>query len=523
MLMNNHDTDRTDRITEVIHNLLNGLPIDLIDMQQQDDDELGQLSGFVNKLITDLHSLSSAISDSANGQFNTPITSRTPVAHSAKSLQATMRHLTWQTEQVAKGDFTQRVGFLGEFSSSFNWMVEKLETNRAHLEKKVDERTRELSMLLETTARTAQTHDLDLILEEYLKVLLESFHYHTSCRVALINSEKSTFEIRKSKSLRPIEPSPALNREHRLSDFPFLKQIVEKNESQVMFKKDATIQDTEKLFLFNKEHKSVLIMAFHDEHAPLGFVLVNEARDPSRSNFTDDSLRFYRTLTNHLSLSIKNALLFNRNRKNFLDTIEALAASIDARDAYTHFHSRNVMHYSVKIAEAMDFSSERLEQLSMACLLHDIGKIGVRDAVLLKPGKLSEEEFREIKQHPEKATKILSSVKELDLVAEIIIAHHERFDGEGYPNGLSGSQIPLESRIVSIADSLDAMTTSRVYRPAMTKQTAIEEIVRCSGTQFDPEIVKVLLKIVPTLLIESGSELNNKSTSQPVRHYLKVH
>lgn len=420
-----------------------------------------------------------------------------------------MRHLTWQTEQVAKGDFTQRVGFLGEFSSSFNWMVEKLETNRAHLEKEVQERTRELSMLLETTARTAKTHDLDLILDEYLNALLESFHSHTSCRVALVNSDENTFQIRKSKNLRPIPHSFELNCDYKLSDFPFLKQILENNESKVIFKKDATIQDTEKRFLFDKEYNSVLVMAFHDKQAPLGFVLVNEARDPSRSDFTDDGLRFYRTLTNHLSLSVKNALLFKRNRKSFFDTIEALAASIDARDAYTHFHSRNVTHYSVKIAEAMGFSSERIEQLSMACLLHDIGKIGVRDAVLLKPGKLSEEEFGEIKQHPEKATKILSSVKELDSIAEIIIAHHERFDGKGYPNGLSGTQIPLESRIVSIADSLDAMTTSRVYRPAMTKQTAIEEIKRCSGTQFDPEVVIFLLKIAPMLLIESGSESNN--------------
>lgn len=497
--MDDDEIIRIDRITEVIYKLLNGSPIDLIDMQQQGEDELGQLSGFINNLITDLHKLSSAISDAANGQFNTQINSKTPVAHSAKSLQATMRHLTWQTEQVAKGDFNQRVGFLGDFSSSFNWMVKQLETNRTHLENTVNERTRELSMLLETTAKTARTHDLDLILEEYLNALLESFHYHTSCKVALFSQEENLFQISKSKSLRPIQPSIDLNRQYRLSNFPFLEEIIERNESKVILRKDATIQHRELQFLFCKDYKSVLIMPFYDNNLPLGFVLVNEERDPSRSEFTDESIRFYRTLTNHLSVSINNALLFNRNRKNFFDTIEALAASIDARDAYTHFHSRNVTHYSVKIAEAMGFSSERLERLSMACLLHDIGKIGVRDAVLLKPGKLSEEEFEEIKQHPVKAKKILSSVKELDQVAEIIIAHHERFDGRGYPYGLSGAQIPLESRIVSIADSLDAMTTSRVYRQAMTTQSAVKEIVRCSGTQFDPKIVEYLLKIVPAL------------------------
>ncbi|MFT5699657.1 MAG: HD-GYP domain-containing protein (c-di-GMP phosphodiesterase class II) [Desulforhopalus sp.] len=490
--MNNNEIKKIDGVTEVIYRLLNGLPVKLIDMQNQEDDELGQLSDFVNKLVLDLQSVSSAISDSANGQFKTEITSKTPVAQAAKSLQATMRHLTWQTAQVAEGDFTQRVGFLGDFSSSFNWMVEQLDTNRSQMETKVKERTQELSLLLETTARTAETHDLDIILEEFSKVLLESFEFHTSCRVALFQSEKNSFQIHKNKSVRGVEVLDNVCSVHQLSEFPVLSKIIENSENKVIFREDPVVQGVEKQFLFKDNHKSVLVMAFYDGNAPLGFVLVNEDRDPSRSEYTDDSLRFYRTLTNHLSLSIKNALLFNRNRKNFIDTIEALAASIDARDAYTHFHSRNVTDYSVKIAKAMGFSDERIEQLSMACLLHDIGKIGVRDAVLLKPGKLSEEEFEEIKQHPVKAKKILSSVKELDHVAEIIIAHHERFDGKGYPYGLSGSEIPLEARIISIADSVDAMTTSRVYRPAMTKRSALKEVVRCSGTQFDPEIVPYL-------------------------------
>lgn len=203
-----------------------------------------------------------------------------------------------------------------------------------------------------------------------------------------------------------------------------------------------------------------------------------------------------------MSVSIKNSLLFKRNKESFISTIEALAASIDARDAYTHFHSTNVMNYSVKIAEAIGFSAERLERLSMACLLHDIGKIGIRDAVLLKPGRLSKEEFDEIKEHPAKAAKILSAVKDLDPVAEMILAHHERYDGKGYPNGLSGTKIPLESRIMSIADTFDAMTTSRVYREAMSVQTAIDEINNCAGAQFDPEIVKVFLKVAPSLQVK---------------------
>lgn len=187
-------------------------------------------------------------------------------------------------------------------------------------------------------------------------------------------------------------------------------------------------------------------------------------------------------------------------------------------NAYTHFHSRNVMKYSLKIADALGFSSNRLEQLSMACLLHDIGKIGIRDDILLKPGKLTKEEFDEIKKHPRKATTILSAVKDLDPVATIIVAHHERFDGNGYPYGLSGKQIPLQSRIMAIADTLDAMTTSRVYRPAMNKQTAIKEIDRCAGTQFDPEIVDVFRNIVGSIFNGTSPVSNGVKRSQAENH-----
>jgi putative nucleotidyltransferase with HDIG domain len=500
--MDELDRERIDRITEVIYRLQKGLPIRLIDMQQQGDEEVAQLSGFINQLLIDLQSVTAAIADIGSGRFNTPIASTLPIAHSTKSIQATMRHLIWQTEQVAKGDFSQRVNFLGSFSSSFNWMVEELESNRNDLESKVGARTRELSLLLDATVQMSKTHDLDLILEDFSYTLLESFTYHTSCLVALFDPDGQTFRIHKTRSLRPVQYTPDAHREYKVSDFPFLEQIIENRESKIVFKEHARMQHSEELFLFGKEYNSTLVLAFYDGHARLGFVLVSEARDPARSTFTADDLGFYKTLTNHLSVSIKNSLLFKRNKDNFINTIEALAASIDARDAYTHYHSTNVMHYSVKIAEEIGFSEVRIERLSMACLLHDIGKIGIRDAVLLKPGRLSTEEFEEIKEHPEKAAKILSAVKELDPVAEMILAHHERFDGSGYPNGLAGSNIPLESRIMSIADTFDAMTTSRVYRKAKSFQNAIDEINACAGTQFDPEIVRIFMKVAPSLLVE---------------------
>lgn len=497
--MNEQEIQQVDRITEAIYNLLHGSSNKMINMQEQGSGEIAQLSGFVNTLLFELQNISTAITDLGSGNLDTPISSKLPLANSVKSIQSTMRHLTWQTEQVAKGDFSQRVSFLGKFSSSFNWMIEELANNRDNLESEVNARTHELSLLLDATARLSRTQDLSIILDEFAQTMLHSFTYHTSCSVALFKRGTNTFRVEKTRRLRPGHPTPYRDREYSLSDFPFLERALENYDSLIAEKQHADIRESEKLFLFGDEYKTVLILPINDAKLKLGFVLVSEARDQTRSTFSSEDLGFYKTLINHLSVSINNALLFKRIKDNFINTIEALAASIDARDAYTHFHSKNVMRYSVKIAEAMNFSPERLEQLSMACLLHDIGKIGIRDAVLLKPAKLSREEFEEIKSHPVKAAKILSAVKELGSIPDIILAHHERYDGNGYPNGLVGVNIPLEARIMAIADSFDAMTTSRVYRPAMSKQMAIDEINNCAGSQFDPELVEVFMKISRSL------------------------
>jgi len=221
--------------------------------------------------------------------------------------------------------------------------------------------------------------------------------------------------------------------------------------------------------------------------------LLSEARDMHRSKYSVD---FYKTLSNHLSISIKNAVLFQKNRDIFLHTIEALAAALDARDADTHDHSKNVTKYSIELAQSMGLGDKQISDIKTAGLLHDIGKIGIKDAILLKQGTLTKEEFEVIKTHPEKALKILESVDDLKNIRDLIVAHHERFDGTGYPRGLKGEAIPLGSRILAIADSYDAMTSNRVYRAAMDRKTAIQEIIDCTGSQFDPKVAACFLQLV---------------------------
>jgi putative nucleotidyltransferase with HDIG domain len=191
-----------------------------------------------------------------------------------------------------------------------------------------------------------------------------------------------------------------------------------------------------------------------------------------------------------------NLRLHEQIQEDYLKTITALALILDARDPYTKRHSENVTRYSVAIARRMGFSFAEVEIIRRAALLHDIGKIGIRDDILLKPGKLTSEEFEQIKIHPVKSQEIVESLPFLKEVAVLVRHHHERYDGKGYPDGKTGEEIELGARILAVSDSFDAMTTDRPYRKRFTLEVAKSELVRCQGSQFDPKIVDNFVAIL---------------------------
>ncbi len=181
----------------------------------------------------------------------------------------------------------------------------------------------------------------------------------------------------------------------------------------------------------------------------------------------------------------------------FLQLVEVLATALDERDKYTHGHSRRVTSMSLQIAALMKLNFEEIELLRLSGILHDIGKIGISDNILLKPGKLTNEEYQLIKEHPSKGARILSQIDDpkIKKITRIIKHHHERYDGKGYPDGLKGKEIPLYSRIIAVADSYDAMTSDRPYRKGMDSDQAIKKMRNGSGTQFDPELLKYFLEL----------------------------
>lgn len=183
-------------------------------------------------------------------------------------------------------------------------------------------------------------------------------------------------------------------------------------------------------------------------------------------------------------------------RWTYKQTVAALAEAIDARDPYTYGHSERVARIARRLAEALGLDDPFLEMIEVAALLHDVGKIGVEDAVLKKPGRLSQEEFEKVKIHPILSAKIVSQVEALYPQVPIVRHHHERFDGSGYPDGLSGKDIPLGARIVAVADTWDAITSDRAYRRAMDFERALREMKRASGSQHDPGVVEALFWLV---------------------------
>ena len=179
-----------------------------------------------------------------------------------------------------------------------------------------------------------------------------------------------------------------------------------------------------------------------------------------------------------------------------LDHVYALSATVDARDPFTYGHSERVATIAEMIGRAAGLPPEELTDLEFGALLHDIGKVGVPDSILTKPDKLTEKEWRVMRKHPGEGAKIIGHVKELASVVPMVRHHHEWYDGSGYPDGLKGEEIPICARIISIADAYDTMTTLRPYRVPMSQRAALEELRRCSGTQFDPELVEYFARVL---------------------------
>ncbi|MBX3380356.1 MAG: HD-GYP domain-containing protein [Phycisphaeraceae bacterium] len=230
-----------------------------------------------------------------------------------------------------------------------------------------------------------------------------------------------------------------------------------------------------------------------DEHV-VG-LLVAGGKQTENGEIASPEMQFLDAVAEFIGTFHENAARFFEQRAMSIGTIEALTAAIDAKDPYTRGHSERVAALSKQVALAYGIDETEAERIRTAGIVHDVGKIGVPERVLCKPGKLDDEEFALIKMHPEIGHRILKGVLLLEHTLPGVLHHHERFDGKGYPHRLAGEQIPLQARIIGIADTFDAMSSSRSYRPAMPREKVLAEIARCAGSQFDPSVVEAFNRI----------------------------
>jgi putative nucleotidyltransferase with HDIG domain len=259
--------------------------------------------------------------------------------------------------------------------------------------------------------------------------------------------------------------------------------------------------------------QSLLAVPLKNKESTLGVVEVMNKHDGTP--FSEDDSQLLSSFAIQGTIALENARLYSELKHSFTDVVRIIANAVEARDPYTAGHTNRVTDIAMETARELGWSREQLDRLEVGALLHDIGKIGVRDTVLRKPSGLTEEEYAEMKRHPIVGAQMLEGVDVLRPMLPYVLYHQERYDGKGYPFGLAGQEIPLEGRLLAVLDTFDAMTSDRPYRKGLAIETAVQEIERNRGTQFDPDVVDALLRVYHKgkLKSQNGPSTPNNSHS----------
>ncbi|MBU1672211.1 MAG: GAF domain-containing protein [Actinobacteria bacterium] len=256
--------------------------------------------------------------------------------------------------------------------------------------------------------------------------------------------------------------------------------------------------------------RAVVMVPVHSREHLLGMMVLFYPRE--RDELESEDLNLVAAIAGQAAVALENASLYEDLEMSYFSTVKALARAIEVKDPYTYGHSERVTDYAISIARRLGLSEWDKRNVKYAAALHDIGKIGIARKILNKPGALSDEEFVHVKTHPQLGDSIIEPVTFLQAPREIILHHHERFDGKGYPDGVSGEDIPLGARILAVADSFEAMMSDRPYRVALPMLEAIRELEVNAGTQFDPEVVKAFVEALLEGDIEKVSEVEEAPT-----------
>ncbi|MEK6645809.1 MAG: HD domain-containing phosphohydrolase [Candidatus Firestonebacteria bacterium] len=350
------------------------------------------------------------------------------------------------------------------------------------------QRARELETILEISQAVISTLNLQEVLQMIINKTIEIMKTPI-CSLRLLDYEKQELYVQASAGLseKYLQIGPI-----KVGESIAGRVAKEKNPIAVSNVKEDIRYKFSNLAI-KEGINSILCVPILNKNEMIGVLTVYKTE---KHEFSNTEIQLLSTFASECAIAINNARLYENMHKNYFDTIQTLALAVEARDPYTRGHSERVTEYALAISKELKLPERQIQAIKYAGRLHDIGKVGVRDEILLKPGKLTISERADIELHSSKGAEI---IKPLDFLKEStpgILHHHERYDGKGYPDRLSKEDIPIVARILAVADTFDAMTSKRPYREPLSVEVALKEIEKHSGDQFDPKIASALINIV---------------------------
>ncbi|NCO65953.1 MAG: hypothetical protein COW32_06855 [Candidatus Aquicultor secundus] len=428
--------------------------------------------------------------------------------------------LTLAAEQLAEGNLNVACNYHGieeidRLVTAFENIRNSMSNSYGAIQEYIDElrgRVEELKLLTDIDAAILGGQKIDsifnLITEGICKLVGADY-----CCIALLDGDKH-IQIRSLHGFGPDESREFIRGIRGKT--PSINICPSIASGQILLLgdlNDSNLSDDVRQMYARFNVKSMIAAPLSVDGEPIGSVVVWYK---DRQEFSDMVVNRFLLFADQISVALKSARLVDGIRNLTIEVIRALAKAVDARDSYTANHSNRVSRFAVALAQGLGMNQKEVETIEYAGLLHDIGKIGIDERILNKPGALTEQEMELMKSHASMSADIVKPIEFLKGAVPIVKHHHEWFNGGGYPSGLAGDAIPYGARILAVADAIEAMTSSRPYREEMPLRQGAEQLKSGSGTQFDPEIVEVMLKVVERIeLIESFDSENGSDDDKP--------
>lgn len=414
------------------------------------------------------------------------------------------------------GMFTRRRELLNETLAELEREKQVIENKYREVEQlniELNKKIEQLTSLDACSKATTSILDTDRLLDVVMSLIINVMQFDRALIMLIDNESKNLVPVKTAggdeNAIQVIRNySIPLNRTNNI-----LARVVTTGIAQIIRNVDHSFLRKENIILRKFKPQSFVAVPLITRNKVIGVMAAE--RNKGLDDFSSNDLNYVMNFCNQIAISLENARLIENMKESFVSSILSLSSALEAKDPYTRGHSNRVATYSTIIARRMRLDDEHVEIIRLMALMHDVGKIGIPDSIISKPGKLDIEEFTIIKRHTLFSLSIIEPLLSNKPELCYIKSHHERYDGLGYPDGLMGNSIPLEARIMAVADSFDAMTTNRPYRSAFPRERAIMEIEKGKGTQFCPEVADTFLDII-SLMPEDLYRLISSCSKQSV-------